>query len=53
MEKLKVGLVGTYQKNFNINLALQKLRESIEFLEDLSQKEGFHFYPISKGIVHR
>ena len=50
MEKLKVGMVGTYQLNFQGD-KIGVLRKSIREMEELAKKKGFDFFPIRKGVV--
>lgn len=51
LEKLNVGLVGTYQFDCNVESVLSNLKKSIKVLEELADREKFNFYPITEGIA--
>lgn len=51
LKKLSVGLVGTYQKNFIVSLALKGLEESIQAMGKLAKENEFNFYPVRKALI--
>lgn len=53
LEKLNVGMVGTYQSNFIVSLVLKGLEESIQVMQKLAREIGFNFYPIRKALMTR
>lgn len=53
LRKLNVGLVGTYQTNFIVSLALKDLEESIQAMEKLAKESEFNFYPIREALTTR
>jgi hypothetical protein len=53
MEELRVGFVGCYQTNFNVNFAQGTLKKSVAGLEKLSKEKNFCFCPVREGVFNK